>query len=100
MRNLKKDKTVYAVTSLPISPEEDNRIRFRNYTIAMLIRTACVVALIFVEGWMLLVVALGAIFLPYFAVVTANAKVGNSNPMSEIKHRELPTEAEPAEKVN
>jgi hypothetical protein len=44
----------------------------------MLIRTACVVALIFVEGWMLLVVALGAIFLPYFAVVTANAKVGPS----------------------
>jgi len=43
-----------------------------KYTIMMSIRVVCIVALLFVQGWWLLVFALGAVFLPYFAVVVAN----------------------------
>lgn len=43
-----------------------------KYSLAMGIRMVCIVALLFVDGWWLLVPALGAIFLPYFAVVIAN----------------------------
>ncbi len=43
-----------------------------KYTVMMSIRVACIVALLFVQGWWLLVFALGAVFLPYFAVVVAN----------------------------
>lgn len=37
------------------------------------IRVLCVIACIWVRGWWLLIPAVGAIFLPYFAVVVANA---------------------------
>jgi hypothetical protein len=45
----------------------------RKYAITMGVRMVCVVACLFVQGWWLLVPALGAIFLPYVAVVFANA---------------------------
>jgi hypothetical protein len=44
-----------------------------EYSIMMGIRVLCVLACIWVRGWWLLIPALGAIFLPYFAVVVANA---------------------------
>ncbi len=43
-----------------------------KYSLAMGIRVLCIVAVLFVHGWWLLIPALGAIFLPYFAVVIAN----------------------------
>ena len=43
-----------------------------KYTIAMSIRVACIFAMLFAQGWWLLVFAAGAIFLPYVAVVLAN----------------------------
>lgn len=43
-----------------------------KYTIAMSIRVACIFAMLFAQGWWLVVCAIGAIFLPYVAVVLAN----------------------------
>ena len=43
-----------------------------RYTIAMSIRVACIFAMLFAQGWWLVVFAAGAIFLPYVAVVLAN----------------------------
>ncbi len=43
-----------------------------KYTIAMSIRVACIFAMLFAQGWWLVVCAAGAIFLPYVAVVLAN----------------------------
>ena len=43
-----------------------------KYTIAMSIRVACIFAMLFAQGWWLVVCAVGAIFLPYVAVVLAN----------------------------
>lgn len=43
-----------------------------KYSVAMAIRVVCLIALLFVHGWWLILPAVGAIFLPYFAVVIAN----------------------------
>lgn len=43
-----------------------------KYTVSMLIRMVCIVAMVFVRGWWLILFAAGAIFLPYFAVIIAN----------------------------
>jgi len=44
-----------------------------EYTVMMSIRVLCIVSLIWVRGWWLLIPAAGAVFLPYFAVIVANA---------------------------
>ncbi|GAA1061526.1 DUF3099 domain-containing protein [Agromyces bracchium] len=67
-----KHPPLQSITSLPPSPDEERRARMIKYTVMMSIRVACIVALLFVQGWWLLVFALGAVFLPYFAVVVAN----------------------------
>lgn len=63
-----------SITSLPPSPEAERRARMIKYTVAMTIRVACIFAMLFVQGWWLAVFAAGAIFLPYIAVVLANAQ--------------------------
>ncbi|WP_430646456.1 DUF3099 domain-containing protein [Agromyces sp. GXS1127] len=67
-----KHQPLQSITSLPPSPDDERRSRMIKYTVMMSIRVACIVALLFVDGWWLLVFALGAVFLPYFAVVVAN----------------------------
>ncbi|HWD63121.1 MAG TPA: DUF3099 domain-containing protein [Humibacter sp.] len=62
-----------SITSLPRAPADERRGRMLEYTVMMSIRVLCIVSLIWVRGWWLLIPAAGAIFLPYFAVVIANA---------------------------
>lgn len=66
-------KRAQSVTTLMDSPDADRRRRIIRYSVAMGIRMVCIVLMLFVQGWLLLVCAIGAIFLPYFAVVLANA---------------------------
>jgi hypothetical protein len=61
-----------SITSLPLSPEAERRNRMIKYSVTMGIRVVCIVLMLFVQGWWLLVCAIGAITLPYFAVVIAN----------------------------
>ncbi|MET0481276.1 MAG: DUF3099 domain-containing protein [Mycetocola sp.] len=61
-----------SITSLPPSPDDERRGRMLKYSIAMSIRVVCLILMLFVQGWWLFVVAAGAIFLPYVAVVLAN----------------------------
>ena len=56
------------------SPEDERKSRMLKYTLAMTIRVACIVVAIYVEGWLMWLAFAGAIFLPYFAVVLANAQ--------------------------
>ena len=65
-----------SITSLPPSPEEERRARMIKYSIAMGIRMVCIVLMLFVQGWWLLLCAIGAIALPYFAVIVANVQSG------------------------
>ena len=62
-----------AITELPLSPKQEQDARMRRYLIMMGIRVLCLVACLFVSGWWLLIPALGAVFLPFVAVVLANA---------------------------
>jgi hypothetical protein len=61
-----------SITSLPVSPEVERRNRMLKYTLAMGIRMLCVLSMLFLKGWWLLLPAIGAVVLPYFAVVIAN----------------------------
>jgi len=61
-----------SVTDLPASAHDDRRARMIKYTVAMSVRTVCVILLVFVRDWWIIVVAAGAIILPYIAVVVAN----------------------------
>lgn len=66
-------KTQPSITELPPSPTDERRSRMIRYSLAMGLRMVCVVACFFVQGWWLLIPALGAVILPYIAVVAANA---------------------------
>ena len=67
-----------SVTNLEISPEDERKTRMWRYLVAMSIRVVCIVAGVYVEGWLMWVCFAGAIFLPYFAVIIANASGGSS----------------------
>ncbi|QUY61494.1 DUF3099 domain-containing protein [Gulosibacter molinativorax] len=60
------------ITSIGESEEEERRHRTRQYLLTMAFRSVCVLLMVFVRGPMLFVVAAGAIFLPWIAVVIAN----------------------------
>lgn len=62
----------FDVTSVGITPAADRAHRMRVYFIAMTLRVGCVLSLFFVRGWWILLVAAGAVLLPYFAVIIAN----------------------------
>jgi hypothetical protein len=74
-----------SITSLPRSPQDDRRSRMIQYTVAMSIRVVCIVLCLFVRGWWLLLPAAGAVFLPYVAVVLANASSSRANPIGVLR---------------
>jgi hypothetical protein len=61
-----------SITNLPLSPDEERRHRMIKYSVAMGIRVLCIISILFVPGWWVIIPAIGAVFLPYFAVVIAN----------------------------
>jgi hypothetical protein len=54
----------------PASVEHDSRVK--RYALTMGFRTACFVAMVFVDGPMRWVLFAGAVILPYVAVIVAN----------------------------
>ncbi|OJX63370.1 MAG: hypothetical protein BGO95_00460 [Micrococcales bacterium 73-13] len=78
-----------AITALPVSPSADQRRRFVMYTVTMSIRVVCVLGCLFVTGWWQLLCLVGAVVLPYIAVVIAN--------VSRVSPREEPEAPGPLE---
>lgn len=72
-----------SVTSLDLSPEQERKQRMVRYTIAMTIRTLCLILGVISTGILMWVFFALAIFLPYFAVVLANAQGGKSSKQSD-----------------
>jgi hypothetical protein len=68
--------SVHVVTQAHRSLSDDIAYRQRRYLLMMGIRTACFViaVVLFLNhfGWLTAIPAIGAIFIPYFAVVFAN----------------------------
>jgi Protein of unknown function (DUF3099) len=81
------------ITSARANPADDLKSRQRTYVISMTIRTACFVgAVLLREGWLCWVLVVGAVFLPYAAVIMANA----SGTREDFFSPEAPVEAQPA----
>lgn len=68
-------KKQQSITTLPPSPDEDRRQRMVRYSVAMSVRMLCFILIFLVPDWWKLVFAIGAIVLPYFAVVLANVSM-------------------------
>ena len=61
-----------AITELPPSPDVERRSRMIQYAIAQGVRLVCIVLVVVVPDWWKIAPAIGAIAIPYFAVVVAN----------------------------
>jgi predicted tellurium resistance membrane protein TerC len=83
MKTKTKNPSANAITSLPPSPDEERRGRMIRYSLAMLVRLVCIIVAFLVPGWWALVPAIGAIVLPYVAVVLAN--VGHEGPRAVVE---------------
>ncbi len=70
-----------------------------KYLVTMVIRLICIGLCLFVHGWWLLACAAGAIFLPYVAVVLANAVDAKSTSL-EKPEKVMPAIEAPADKGN
>jgi hypothetical protein len=71
-------RTVHHVaTELPESPDQELHRRELKYLVMMGVRVICVILVAVlagtVGGWWWVIPAIGGVFLPYFAVVVANA---------------------------
>jgi len=81
------------ITTAAASRDEDIRSRQRRYLVSMGIRTVCFVAAVVVgHGWLMWVLIVAALLLPYVAVVMANAASSRSDDfaLGDVDRRELP----------
>lgn len=67
------DPVVYRVTDARVPLSKDQAARHRRYLISMSIRSSCFVLCILTEGWLRWAFFIGAMVLPWIAVVIANA---------------------------
>lgn len=67
------EETVYRITNAQTSFLQDQKGRARRYLFSMSLRTICFIAAVVTQGNLRIAFILGAIFLPYIAVVMANA---------------------------
>lgn len=83
------------ITGARRSLTEDIKARQQRYLFSMAVRTACFVGAIFASGWLRGALFVGALVLPYVAVVIAN---GGREPAGEpprLATRVLPELAAP-----
>ena len=80
MRKLsRRGVPVPRITDARSAHTDEMHARMVKYTVSMSIRMVCLFLLFFVHGWMLWVVVVGAVVLPWFAVVIANGGSDSSN---------------------
>jgi hypothetical protein len=70
---MKQEPEVFSISKVETGLSEDQSGRQRRYLYSMGLRTACFVGGIMAEGVLRWVLIFGAVVLPYFAVVIANA---------------------------
>jgi hypothetical protein len=68
-----KSESVYDITAAPASVTRDQAGRQRRYFYSMMIRTGCFILTVILPSPYRWFALLGAVTLPYFAVVIANA---------------------------
>ena len=83
-----KDKKVFDITNAPLALTRGQAGRQKRYFISMMIRTACFILTVVLPSPFRWVALAGAVGLPYFAVVIANAgreTMSQSNQIIEEK---------------
>jgi hypothetical protein len=63
---------VHSITDAAAAHSDEMRQRMVKYAVAMGIRMLCLILIFVVDGWFKLIPVLGAVFLPWVAVVIAN----------------------------
>jgi hypothetical protein len=71
--NKSKSTNVYDITGAPASLTRDQAGRQKRYFISMMVRTGCFILTVILPSPWRWFALLGAVTLPYFAVVIANA---------------------------
>lgn len=66
------EPTVQAITNAAIPHSEDMRHRMRQYALTMGIRMVCLALIFVVDGWFKIIPVVGAVVLPWVAVMIAN----------------------------
>ncbi|MFF5022455.1 DUF3099 domain-containing protein [Micrococcus luteus] len=79
---------VQGVTTAAAGRSADREARMKVYLVQMLVRTACFVGALFAHGWWQLILILGAVVLPYVAVV----RVNNTGPQQAGTLRAVPAQ--------
>jgi hypothetical protein len=69
----RREEDVQSITAAPRPHSEDIDYRIHRYLLSMGIRTGCVILVLVINSPWRWVFAVGAVFLPYVAVVMANA---------------------------
>ncbi len=101
MSHSSRRESVHLVTQARRSMSEDIAYRQRRYLLMMGIRALCfVIAVVLFTnhfGWLAAIPAVGAIFIPYFAVVIANAGREPDNTRGFMEYQpNVPTIRDPA----
>ncbi|MDQ0756490.1 DUF3099 domain-containing protein [Arthrobacter sp. B3I4] len=66
------DTEIHSITDAAAAHSEEMRQRMIKYAVAMGIRMVCLVLVFVVDGWFKVLPVIGAVFLPWFAVIIAN----------------------------
>ena len=101
MSHSRRQESVHLVTQARRSMSDDIAYRQRRYLLMMGVRALCfiIAVVMFVNhlGWLTVIPAAGAIFIPYFAVVFANGGREPSNTRGFMEyHPNLPVTRDPA----
>jgi hypothetical protein len=97
-----RGQQVHLVTQARRPMSEDIKYRQQRYLIMMAIRTLCfaVAVIMFANHlkWLVLIPAVGAIFIPYIAVIFANGGREPNNVRGFLEHRvNLPARHDPSD---
>lgn len=99
------DTEVHSITDAAAAHSDEMRQRMIKYAVAMGIRMVCLVLIFAVDGWYRLIPIIGAVFLPWVAVVIANGtdkaeihsdSLLDSAPLTELEGQVPGTDAGPA----
>ncbi|WP_051298455.1 DUF3099 domain-containing protein [Arthrobacter castelli] len=88
-------ETVHNITDARTAHTDEMRSRMIKYSVSMGIRVVCLILVFVVSGWLQWAFIVGAIVLPYFAVIIAN---GGSD-TSKLQHSDSLLDGPPAREV-
>ncbi len=93
---LMKNRATQSATSLRRAPRDDAQSRMRKYFIMMSVRVVCFVLMVVITpyGWHTGILAVGAVLLPYLAVVVANVGSDGRDVKAVPPERQLMAAAE------